>query len=41
MIDDTVSAYVAGATSTGYVEDWDLDALWNALDSSLRPHHFP
>ena len=37
MIDDTVSAYVAGATSTGYVEDWDLDALWNALDSLYGP----
>lgn len=37
MIDATVSAYVAGATSTGYVEDWDLDALWNALDSLYGP----
>ena len=37
MIDDTVSAYVAGATATGYVEDWDLDALWNALDSLYGP----
>ncbi|MCG7447436.1 preprotein translocase subunit SecA [Corynebacterium aurimucosum] len=37
MIDDTVYAYVAGATATGYVEDWDLDALWNALDSLYGP----
>ena len=37
MIDDTVSAYVAGATATGYVGDWDLDALWNALDSLYGP----
>ncbi len=37
MIDDTVSAYIAGATATGYVEDWDLDALWNALDSLYGP----
>ena len=37
MIDDTVSAYVAGATATGYVEDWDLDALWNALESLYGP----
>lgn len=37
MIDDTVSAYVAGATSTGYVEDWNLDELWNALESLYGP----
>ncbi|AJI78304.1 preprotein translocase subunit SecA [Corynebacterium singulare] len=37
MIDDTVSAYVAGATATGYVEDWNLDELWNALDSLYGP----
>jgi len=37
MIDDTVSAYVAGATATGYVEDWDLDELWNALESLYGP----
>jgi preprotein translocase subunit SecA len=28
---DTVSAYVDAATSEGYPEDWDLDALWTAL----------
>ncbi len=37
MIEETVSAYVAGATATGYVEDWDLDELWNALDSLYGP----
>ena len=28
---ETLSAYVAGATSEGYPEDWDLDRLSNAL----------
>ncbi|SIS15751.1 protein translocase subunit secA [Williamsia sterculiae] len=31
MIDDVIAAYVAGATSDGYVEDWDLDELWTAI----------
>ncbi|WP_280262012.1 preprotein translocase subunit SecA [Nocardia abscessus] len=31
MITDVVSAYVDGATSEGYVEDWDLEKLWTAL----------
>lgn len=31
MIDDVVTAYVTGATAEGYVEDWDLDELWNAM----------
>jgi len=31
MIDDVVPAYVTGATSDGYAEDWDLDQLWTAL----------
>lgn len=31
MIDDVVEAYVHGATSDGYAEDWDLDELWNGL----------
>jgi preprotein translocase subunit SecA len=31
MIDDVVRAYVAGATSEGYAEDWDLDQLWSGL----------
>ncbi|MBG9309640.1 preprotein translocase subunit SecA [Corynebacterium belfantii] len=33
MIDDTIGAYVDAATATGYVEDWDLETLWNALES--------
>ncbi|ALR33167.1 preprotein translocase subunit [Corynebacterium pseudotuberculosis] len=37
MIDDTIGAYVDGATANGYVEDWDLDALWNALESLYGP----
>ncbi|AEG81110.1 protein translocase subunit SecA 1 [Corynebacterium ulcerans] len=37
MIDDTIGAYVDGATAQGYVEDWDLDALWNALESLYGP----
>ncbi|HEY1971095.1 MAG TPA: preprotein translocase subunit SecA [Pseudonocardia sp.] len=31
MIGDVVEAYINGATSDGYSEDWDLDALWTAL----------
>ncbi|MEU1889082.1 preprotein translocase subunit SecA [Micromonospora rifamycinica] len=31
MIDDTVAAYVVGATTDGYAEDWDLDQLWTNL----------
>jgi preprotein translocase subunit SecA len=31
MIDDVVTAYVSGATSEGFAEDWDLDALWAGL----------
>jgi preprotein translocase subunit SecA len=31
MITDVVTAYVVGATSSGYAEDWDLDQLWTAL----------
>ncbi|WP_205326830.1 preprotein translocase subunit SecA [Glycomyces sp. YM15] len=31
FIDDTLEAYVAGATSEGYAEDWDLDELWRAF----------
>ncbi len=37
MIDETISAYVAGATATGYVEDWNLEELWNALESLYGP----
>lgn len=31
MVVDVVSAYVDGATAEGYVEDWDLHSLWEAL----------
>ncbi|WP_284785043.1 preprotein translocase subunit SecA [Corynebacterium rhinophilum] len=41
MIDDTVSAYVAGATATGYVEDWNLEELWNALEALYSPTMSP
>ncbi len=37
MQEDVISAYVAGATADGYVEDWDLDELWNALESLYGP----
>ncbi|MFC5290993.1 preprotein translocase subunit SecA [Actinokineospora guangxiensis] len=31
MISDVVGAYVSGATSEGYAEDWDHAKLWSAL----------
>ncbi|THV32027.1 preprotein translocase subunit SecA [Glycomyces paridis] len=31
FVDDVLEAYVAGATSDGYAEDWDLDELWGAF----------
>ena len=31
MLVDVITAYVDGATAEGYSEDWDLEALWNAL----------
>ncbi|GAB3420627.1 preprotein translocase subunit SecA [Flindersiella endophytica] len=31
FIDDAVADFVTGATQTGYVEEWDLDQLWNDL----------
>ncbi len=31
MLVDVVTAYVDGATSEGYAEDWDLAKLWDAL----------
>jgi preprotein translocase subunit SecA len=37
MIDDTVRAYVVGATGAGYAEDWDLDQLWSSLRQQLYP----
>lgn len=29
--DDTISAYISGATSEGFPEEWDLEQLWTAL----------
>ncbi|WP_293951385.1 preprotein translocase subunit SecA [uncultured Corynebacterium sp.] len=37
MIEETVSDYVTIATANGYVEDWDLDKLWNALEALYGP----
>jgi len=31
FINDVVESYVASATVTGYVDDWDLEQLWTAL----------
>jgi preprotein translocase subunit SecA len=31
MIDDVIAEYVAGATSEGYPEEWDLEQLWRAF----------
>ncbi len=31
MVDDVVAGYVAGATSDGFPEEWDLDQLWRAF----------
>jgi preprotein translocase subunit SecA len=31
MVDEVVAGYVAGATSDGYPEEWDLDKLWRAF----------
>jgi len=31
MLGDVITAYVDGATSEGYAEDWDLEKLWTAL----------
>ncbi|MFI8566926.1 preprotein translocase subunit SecA [Rhodococcus sp. NPDC078407] len=33
MITDVITAYVDGATAEGYVEDWDLEQLWTALQT--------
>ena len=39
MIDDTVEAYVQGATNEGFPEEWDLEQLWVAL-KTLYPVSF-
>ncbi|GAA5150953.1 preprotein translocase subunit SecA [Pseudonocardia eucalypti] len=31
MLEDVIAAYIDGATSDKFSEDWDLDALWTAL----------
>jgi preprotein translocase subunit SecA len=37
MIDDVIEGYVAGATSEGFAEEWDLDKLWAALQTLYHP----
>jgi preprotein translocase subunit SecA len=37
MIDEVVAAYVVGATSDGFPEEWDLDKLWAAFRTLHRP----
>jgi preprotein translocase subunit SecA len=37
MIDEVVAAYVSGATSEGFPEEWDLDRLWSAFRELYRP----
>ena len=37
MIDEVVSAYVSGATSEGFPEEWDLDMLWTAFRQLYHP----
>ena len=37
MQTDVIDAYVSAATADGYVEDWDLDELWRALESLYGP----
>ncbi len=37
MIDEVIDGYVAGATSEGFPEEWDLDQLWTALRALYHP----
>jgi preprotein translocase subunit SecA len=37
MIDEVVTAYVTGATSEGFPEEWDLDQLWTAFRDLYHP----
>jgi preprotein translocase subunit SecA len=37
MIDEVVAAYVNGATSEGFPEEWDLDQLWTAFRDLYHP----
>jgi preprotein translocase subunit SecA len=37
MIDEVITAYVKGATSEGFPEEWDLDRLWGAFRELYHP----
>jgi len=37
MMEEVVTAYVQGATSEGYADDWDLEQLWTSLRTQLYP----
>ncbi len=37
MIEEVIDGYVAGATSEGFPEEWDLGQLWNALQALYHP----
>ena len=37
MIESTITAYVDAETAEGYVEDWNLEELWHALESLYGP----
>ena len=37
MIDEVVTAYVTGATSEGFPEEWNLDQLWTAFGDLYHP----
>ncbi len=37
MIDEVIDGYVAGATSEGFAEEWDLGKLWAALQALYHP----
>ena len=41
MIESTITAYVDAETSEGYVEDWNLEELWRALESLYGPSVTP
>ena len=37
MVDEVVTAYIEGATSEGFPEEWDLDQLWIAFRELYHP----
>src|ERR1700760_3587381 len=37
MIDEVVNAYVTGATTDGFPEEWNLDQLWVAFRDLYHP----